>query len=271
MPSEQAVRLAQIIRVNIACNWSDDVIGWIAEKIDAEFAALRASHADLMRALERLMEILSRQGYGAELNEHYKQCEARLERARALGQAAPDRVSCRDCRAPYGADGWCDVIVPNEVWNKIAPNDGVLCFRCMTKRIEAHGLKNVSVNVVSGPYSDNNERWRQIGFDHGYRVAKSEGQTAEPTDTERPSFLQDAWEIARKVAEIDKQLLSTQAVEAFAELAQRAYDAAMARRPFSKLSDANSANEEARKLNGGWCEAGHRRGQRGCTLCEDLL
>lgn len=207
MPSEQAVRLAQIIRVNIACNWSDDVIGWIAEKIDAEFAALRASHADLMRAQEYwhkrardaekqcvLCEAITKtinrmtEVRNGSPNEMYSLVDKliALERARALGQTAPDRVSCRDCRAPYGADGWCDVIVPNEVWNKIAPNDGVLCFRCMTKRIEAHGLKNVPVNVVSGPYSDNNERWRQIGFDHGYRVAKSEGQTAEPTDTERP-------------------------------------------------------------------------------------
>jgi hypothetical protein len=77
-------------------------------------------------------------------------------------------VGCNDCGAPYGADGWCDVVVPDEVWNTIAPEGGLLCFRCMTKRILGKGLEHVPVIVASGPYEDANERWRLIGFDHGY-------------------------------------------------------------------------------------------------------
>lgn len=80
-------------------------------------------------------------------------------------------VCCHDCDAPYGQDGWCDVVVPDDIWNAICPEGGVLCFRCMTKRIAAKGLDNVPVIVASGPYADANERWRMIGWRHGHSVA----------------------------------------------------------------------------------------------------
>lgn len=78
---------------------------------------------------------------------------------------------CTDCGAPYGEDGWCDVVIPNETWNRIAPEGGVLCFRCMTKRLQSHGLTEVPVIVASGPYADENEEWRLIGIRHGYQLA----------------------------------------------------------------------------------------------------
>lgn len=84
------------------------------------------------------------------------------------------KAQCEDCAHPYGEDGWCDVVVPNDIWNQIAPDTGLLCFRCMTKRIEAHGLMKVPVIVASGPYRDANEEWRLIGWQHGYDVAKFE-------------------------------------------------------------------------------------------------
>lgn len=79
---------------------------------------------------------------------------------------------CVDCHAPYGQDDWCDVNVPDEIWNKIAPQGGLLCFRCMTKRIIAAAFTDVPVIVKSGPYADANERWRQSGWTQGYKVAK---------------------------------------------------------------------------------------------------
>lgn len=79
-------------------------------------------------------------------------------------------VKCRDCGAPYGKDGWVDVSIPDEIWNIVCPEDGVLCFRCMTKRIEALGVRDVPVTVSSGPYKDANEEWRQVGWNHGYKV-----------------------------------------------------------------------------------------------------
>jgi hypothetical protein len=79
---------------------------------------------------------------------------------------------CFDCGAPYGVDGWCDVVIPNEIWNEIATDCGLLCFRCMTKRLLAAGKSGVPVIIASGPYVDANETWRQIGWDHGYAVCR---------------------------------------------------------------------------------------------------
>jgi hypothetical protein len=86
------------------------------------------------------------------------------------------KVSCTDCGAPYGSDGWCDVVIPDAAWNQIAPEGGVLCFRCMTKRIEAYGLVHVPAIIASGPYRDANEEWRIIGWNHGYKVGVEEGR-----------------------------------------------------------------------------------------------
>jgi hypothetical protein len=90
-------------------------------------------------------------------------------------------ADCLDCGAVYGADGWCDVVIPDDVWNAICPEGGVLCFRCMTKRLEAHGydcLNPVPVFIASGPYRDANEEWRIIGWKHGYKVGQAEAATA---------------------------------------------------------------------------------------------
>ncbi len=80
-------------------------------------------------------------------------------------------VGCEDCGALYGSDGWCDVIIPDEIWNSLAA--GLLCFRCMTRRIVAKGLQDVPVIVASGPYADANEAWRLIGIRHGERLAEA--------------------------------------------------------------------------------------------------
>lgn len=77
-------------------------------------------------------------------------------------------LTCDDCPAPYGKDGWCDVVIPDEVWKKLDAN--LLCFRCMTKRLQKRKLDNVSVAITSGPYKDDNEYWRQRGWDAGYFV-----------------------------------------------------------------------------------------------------
>lgn len=83
-------------------------------------------------------------------------------------------ASCDDCGARYGADGWCDVVIPDDVWNSLGA--GLLCFRCMTRRLEAagYGATNpVPVIVASGPYRDANEEWRLIGLAHGEKNARA--------------------------------------------------------------------------------------------------
>lgn len=84
-------------------------------------------------------------------------------------------VYCEACYAPYGEDGWCDVVIPNEIWNSL--NADLLCFRCMTKRLEKAGYSStnpVPVIVASGPYKDANEEWRLIGLEHGRSLDASE-------------------------------------------------------------------------------------------------
>lgn len=125
---------------------------------------------------------------------------------------APPIVKCSDCGAPYGSDGWCDVVVPNDIWNQIMPEGGVLCFRCMTKRIQAHGLDQVPVIVASGPYVDANETWRMIGWEHGHKVGLAEtGSALAPykDQTEPPMKMNsDPNWLRRMAAEEDKQSIN---------------------------------------------------------------
>lgn len=86
--------------------------------------------------------------------------------------ASVDAFGCEDCNAPYGSDGWVDVIIPDEQWNKL--DAGLLCFRCMTKRLQGADMRDVPVNIVSGPYIDANETWRMVGWEHGHKVGTEE-------------------------------------------------------------------------------------------------
>lgn len=66
------------------------------------------------------------------------------------------RHECYDCGLDYGCDAWVDVIVPNDIWERINPTPyeggGLLCFHCMTRRIVFLGLEDVQVDIKSGPY-----------------------------------------------------------------------------------------------------------------------
>jgi len=61
---------------------------------------------------------------------------------------------CFDCGRRYGdAFGFPDLVVPNEVWNKIAPmNDegGLLCPSCICRRLHLAGIKTTA-EFTSGP------------------------------------------------------------------------------------------------------------------------
>lgn len=63
-------------------------------------------------------------------------------------------LGCFDCGFAYGGVGWCDVIVPDNVWLRISPSGnegGILCFNCICRRIERLGLERVPFVVRSGP------------------------------------------------------------------------------------------------------------------------
>lgn len=69
-------------------------------------------------------------------------------------------VQCYDCGLSYDTGcGWCDVIIPNEIWELINPTNhkgvGLLCFNCIARRLEFLGLEDVPIAIVSGPFKKN--------------------------------------------------------------------------------------------------------------------
>lgn len=57
----------------------------------------------------------------------------------AMGGSQVDTlVSCRDCKIPYSGLG-LDLVLPDQQWNKIAPDGGILCPNCICKRAEKFG------------------------------------------------------------------------------------------------------------------------------------
>lgn len=47
-------------------------------------------------------------------------------------------VVCRDCGIEYSKLG-LDLVLPDQQWNKICPEDGILCANCICKRAEQFG------------------------------------------------------------------------------------------------------------------------------------
>jgi hypothetical protein len=84
-------------------------------------------------------------------------------------------LTCSDCPLPYGDPGWCDAVVPNDVWGAIAPEGGVICLACMSRRAVRLGLDNIPLKITSGPWSHELALADQTGFERGYRAAKAEG------------------------------------------------------------------------------------------------
>lgn len=68
----------------------------------------------------------------------------------------PDPLACYECLLRYGGQGWCDVVVPDDVWRQISPTGdegGILCFNCIARRLEEFDLRNVPVMITSGPFA----------------------------------------------------------------------------------------------------------------------
>ncbi len=66
---------------------------------------------------------------------------------------------CYVCGKEYGSIGWCDIIVPDYIWDKINPTNpkvedgGLLCFNCIAESLEKIGLKDVPIKITSGPFA----------------------------------------------------------------------------------------------------------------------
>lgn len=63
-------------------------------------------------------------------------------------------AGCYDCPRPYGDEhGFPDLVIPNDVWEKISPSGddgGLLCPSCICKRLHDAGIETTGV-FRSGP------------------------------------------------------------------------------------------------------------------------
>ena len=72
--------------------------------------------------------------------------------AKMFPETSEQKLVCADCYLPYSSHKWCDCVVSDEVWKKIAPQPCVLCFNCMAGRLTALGMDKVPVTIRSGPF-----------------------------------------------------------------------------------------------------------------------
>ncbi len=64
------------------------------------------------------------------------------------------KAKCARCMCPYGAFGFHDMIVPDDVWAQISPSGnegGLLCPTCILAAMDDLKLKEVPVWFASGP------------------------------------------------------------------------------------------------------------------------
>jgi len=65
-------------------------------------------------------------------------------------------VGCHDCGLSYNKkSGWCDIVLPNNIWKKISPDkngNGLLCFTCIAKRCNRMKINNIPIFITSGPF-----------------------------------------------------------------------------------------------------------------------
>lgn len=69
----------------------------------------------------------------------------------------PNPLACYDCGFLYGAPGWLEVTIPDEVWEQINPTyhegSGILCVTCIARRCEELGLQSVPVDFgIAGTF-----------------------------------------------------------------------------------------------------------------------
>ena len=62
-----------------------------------------------------------------------------------------EKVRCEDCHFEYGAPGWIDAVISDDIWRQITPDSAnILCVHCINRRCSARGLDNIPVALNSG-------------------------------------------------------------------------------------------------------------------------
>lgn len=71
------------------------------------------------------------------------------------GERVGAGLACSGCGLSYSDPGWCDAVIPTDVWVQISPRGdcgGVLCLTCMARALVARGIENVPMKITSGPW-----------------------------------------------------------------------------------------------------------------------
>lgn len=64
-------------------------------------------------------------------------------------------MTCNDCGLSYGDEGFQDLVVPHDIWEKISPTGdegGLLCPSCMCRRAAEAGVQ-CQATFRSGPFA----------------------------------------------------------------------------------------------------------------------
>lgn len=101
-----------------------------------------------------------------EASEAFTKCIDGLEELKTLIESSDEesvkvvmglKAGCEDCARPYGDEhGFPDLVVPNEVWERLMPGregGGLLCPCCMARRAYELGITCTAV-FTSGPFVD---------------------------------------------------------------------------------------------------------------------
>jgi hypothetical protein len=103
-------------------------------------------------AIEEILELLANWGNHRKSRESVGTIAHNLL---AALRSAPG-ARCYDCGLPYDDDGFCDVVVPHDVWAKISPTGdegGLLCPTCIVRAAHRAGVKCRAM-WCSGPFDD---------------------------------------------------------------------------------------------------------------------
>lgn len=64
-------------------------------------------------------------------------------------------AQCLDCGKPYSEMG-LDLVLPDQQWKRICPEDGILCANCICQRAAKFGGTCVQAWVDQIDYADTN-------------------------------------------------------------------------------------------------------------------
>lgn len=70
--------------------------------------------------------------------------------------------NCLDCGVEYGTLG-LDIVLPDQQWKAICPEDGILCANCICKRAEQFGGTAILVWVNDIDYAMVPNHWQNKG------------------------------------------------------------------------------------------------------------